>query len=147
MKSNSRGLVAKSLARGSQHSMYIDGRATVTGKRRQAPKLVGSDKEFLLSLNYPQLRETARYLGLLRDCEVDGKVERSRIEAVVIHDFFEDPVGYRVKKNVAGPPVLDADLLDDLSDASFNVMDAFDGDGWRNDDDAFLDKFNLDEFN
>ncbi|CAB9530286.1 hypothetical protein SEMRO_2818_G337830.1 [Seminavis robusta] len=143
VKSNSRGMKAKAIARGSKHEMYISGRATVLGKRRKAPEMLKSDKDFLLSLSYPMLRETTNYLGLLCDCTENGKASQSKMISVLVEEFYDDPVAYRTKNAKEDNVLVDADQLDDLSEASFNVVEAMDSFP-DDEDDGFLDKFNND---
>ncbi|CAB9526722.1 hypothetical protein SEMRO_1875_G303030.1 [Seminavis robusta] len=140
VKCNSRGLVAKALVRGSQYDMYTGGRSTVTGKRRKAPEMLKSNEAFLQSLTYPQLRDTARYLGILKECVVDDKITREKMIAVLVEDFYKDPVSYRIKQN--GVARVDPADLDDLSEASFDVCDAMES--FEEDDGGFLEKFNVD---
>ncbi|CAB9527243.1 hypothetical protein SEMRO_1964_G308160.1 [Seminavis robusta] len=99
------------------------------------------------------LRDTAQYLGILNDCKENGKVPHGRLISVVIEDFFEDPIAYRIRQNSTNEgkeaEFMEGDQLDDLSAASFNVADAMDGydafnDGFFEEDIGILDHFNVD---
>ncbi|CAB9499347.1 unknown protein [Seminavis robusta] len=111
-------------------------------KRRTAPLMLSSDKDFLGSLTYAMLRDTASYLGVLRDCTKNGIITRDSLIEVLVDDLLVDPVAYRTIKN-KGTQLVQADDLDDISAASFDVTTAMDQD---NDDDGFLSKFELDEY-
>lgn len=121
VRANGRGEVHQSSLRGQKDEMYHKGRAIKEKKRRVVPEMIQSDDEYIKTVGEPTIRKCLEYLRISHCVPVGSDGENTLL------DFWSDPCAFRKRQNNKKESCSDPnDNVDDLSVASFNVMEEID---------------------